>query len=307
MEILSNNEKLNFGSAVCLGNFDGVHIGHQKIIETLLTAAKEYDLKTVMLTFKIHPENYLQNNIKTKLITSESVKFRILSQIGIDYLYLHEFDEHTKNLSPDAFVKGILSEKLNAKTLVAGFNYRFGRNRAGSVKTLIDAGNKYGIKVIIVPAVYDNKRIVSSTLIRNHLSLGDMEQVNRMLNRHYAIEGIVQGGKKKGREIGFPTANLLPVSELRYPKRGVYITKTFFDGNAMISVTNIGTNPTVGGGITVIETHIIEYFPELYNKEIRIEFYKKIRDEKTFDSVGDLRDQIKNDIQYTIDYFNKEA
>jgi riboflavin kinase / FMN adenylyltransferase len=307
MKIFDKDEKLGFESAVCLGNFDGIHIGHQKIIEVLKTEAADKKLKTVMLTFKIHPENFIENGSKTKLITSEEIKFEILSELGMDVLYLHEFDEQTKDLSAESFVENILINKMNAKVLVAGFNYRFGKGREGDSDTLKQLGERSGIKVSIVPAVYHENRLVSSTLIRGYLSMGDIEKVNVLLKRAYAILGQVSEGKRKGRELGFPTANLIPIPEIMYPQKGVYLTKTYYEGKEGFSVTNIGVNPTVGGIDTIIETHIIGAGEELYGKNIKIEFYKKIRDEKNFKSIDQLRAQITEDIDIARRYFDIEG
>ncbi len=303
MKIFDKDEKLRFDSAVCLGNFDGIHIGHQRIIEVLRAEAADRNLNTVMLTFKIHPENFIENGSKTKLITSEEIKFEILSKLGMDALYLHEFDEKTKNLSARSFVENILIKKMNAKVLVAGFNYRFGKGREGNSETLKKFGERYGAKVLIVPAVYHGNKLVSSTLIRGYLSSGEIEEVNVLLGRTYAILGQVSEGKRKGRELGFPTANLIPIPEIMYPKKGVYLTKTFYEGKEGFSVTNIGVNPTVGGIDTIIETHILDAGEELYGKNIKIEFYKKIRDEKNFKSVEQLRAQIAEDIECARRYF----
>jgi riboflavin kinase/FMN adenylyltransferase len=260
-----------------------------------------------MLTFRIHPEKYSKNGIKTKLINSEGVKFDILSKTGLDCLYLLEFDENTKNLSPDEFVRNILKDRLNAGILVAGFNYRFGKDRSGDAGTLEDLGRRYGIKVIIVPAVYHDGIVISSTLVRDCLAKGEIERVNGLLGRNYVIEGMVEEGRKKGTEIGFPTANIYPAAELQYPLKGVYATITAYDGKKYISVTNIGTNPTVGGNMTVIETHVIDHLRDLYGKMIKIEFCHRIRDEMVFDSVSELHEQIKKDIRHTTDYIDMEV
>lgn len=303
MRILDNNRKVDFDTVVCLGNFDGIHVGHQKIISKLKEAAKSRGLTSVMLTFKFHPENYLNNANIVKLITSEEIKFELLSDLGIDLLYLHEFDDKTKNLAPEEFVINILVKKLNAKVLVAGFNYRFGKDRAGDVDLLIKLGNEFGIEVIIIPPVMFDNKIVSSTVIREYLKKGEIEKVNKLLDRKYAIYGRIVEGKKRGRELGFPTANIVPIPEIKYPEKGVYATKTYFDDKYDISVTNIGINPTLGGNSVVIETHIIDHLVELYNKYIKIEFYQKIRDEKSFKNIVGLRKQIHKDIEYTINYF----
>lgn len=307
MILIDDNSTMTDDCAVCLGNFDGIHIGHQKILETLKSNAAEGGSKTVMLTFKIHPENYLNSRTITKLITGEKLKFDILDRYGIDILYLHEFDEATKNLSPDEFIKSILIDKLNSRILVAGFNYRFAKNRQGDSAALKKLGEKYGLKVIIVPAVYDDEDIVSSTLVRKRLDEGRIREVNRLLGRRYMVLGKVSHGKKRGRELGFPTANIIPEPEIIYPKKGVYLTKTSYDGHTfMPSVTNIGSNPTVGGIDTIIETHVIGQAAELYDFEIRVEFYDKIRDEKVFDSVNRLREQIGADIKIASEYFGLE-
>ena len=280
MILVDDNRNIKDYCAVCLGNFDGIHIGHQKILETLKKLASENELKTVMLTFKIHPENYLSSRTITKLITGEKLKFDILDSNGVDMLYLHEFDEATKNLSPEDFIKKILICKLSARILVAGFNYRFAKNREGDSDILMKLGEKYGLKVIIVPAVYDNDNIVSSTLVRMCLIEGRIGEANRLLGRKYMVLGKVAHGKKKGRQLGFPTANIIPEPEILYPKKGVYLTKTSYDGITFWpSVTNIGSNPTVGGIDTIIETHVLDLRTELYDIEIRIEFYDRIRDE----------------------------
>jgi riboflavin kinase / FMN adenylyltransferase len=301
MEVIksSNSSKHYFKNhtGVGLGNFDGLHVGHMTLINTLI-AESEFDcLKSVVYTFTKHPENLLRKKLATPVIMTHKKKAIYLKDTGLDYLYFEEFDEAYSRLSPEEFAKGILKDRLNIKLAVAGFNYRFGYGGEGDVKVLDKLANKYGFKLIIIPPVKMGNETVSSTMIRTYIAKGDMERVSKLLGRHYSIEGIIENGRKIGSRIGFPTANIHPAQYLVIPHEGVYMTKTLYKGKMYQSITNIGRNPTFERTDNIsIETHLLDFTGNMYNEEIEVFFIKKIRNVKKFKSADDLAKQITKDI-----------
>ncbi len=291
-------------SAVGLGNFDGLHIGHMALVSTLIDEARLNGLESVIYTFTMHPENIIRKKLFTPLLTSVSKKIEILSKTALDYIIFDEFDESYSRMEPETFVKEILVEGLGAKIVVAGFNYRFGYKGQGDVELLKRLGEKLGFKVVIISPIMIDKQIVSSTLIREYISKGNMEKVHALLGRHFSITGEVLTGKHIGRKIGFPTANLQPERYLIMPRPGVYITKTLYNGEFYNSLTNIGFNPTFGGVERIsAETHIIDFDKDIYASNIEVFFIKKLRNEKKFKNASELTEQIKCDIKQVKEYF----
>jgi riboflavin kinase/FMN adenylyltransferase len=291
-------------TAVGLGSFDGLHVGHMALVNTLISEARLSGLKSVIYTFTRHPENILRKKLLTPLLMTVSKKTQTLSETALDYVYYDEFDEEYSRIEPEAFVKQILLQKLGAKLVVAGFNYRFGYMGEGDTELLKKLGKKYNFRVIIIPPIKIDGQIVSSTIIRGLVAKGDMENVFKLLGRHYSITGEVQDGRRVGRRIGFPTANLHPEPYLSIPRNGVYITKTLYNGQFYNSLTNIGMNPTFGDvDKTTVETHILNFDKDIYKSDIEVFFLKKIRNEKKFKNAGELTEQIHADIEAALDYF----
>ncbi|HHV58793.1 MAG TPA: bifunctional riboflavin kinase/FAD synthetase [Clostridiaceae bacterium] len=293
---------------VGLGMFDGLHIGHMALINTLVNESRLLGLKSVVYTFSSHPENILSGKAFNSLITLQDKKVELLSETKVDYLYFEDFNESYCRMSPEEFVTAILLDKLGMKLAVAGFNYRFGHKGQGDVNELKRLGEKYGFKVIIIPKIKINNEVVSSTLIRGYIKSGKMDRVFELLGRHYSITGKVTSGKKIGSQIGFPTANIEPDNALAIPPFGVYITVTIIDGVKYNSITNIGLNPTVGVlEHPVVETHILNFDGDLYDKKIEVFFIAKLRGEKTFKNKSELKKQICMDIDSAKKYFSLNA
>jgi riboflavin kinase/FMN adenylyltransferase len=232
-------------------------------------------------------------------------RIQLLGETQLNYTYFDEFDENYSRMKPECFVREVLLEKLGARLVVAGFNYRFGFMGQGDVELLKELGRKYNFRVIIIPPVKINTELVSSSAIREYVSKGDMESVFRLLGRHYSITGEVRDGKQLGRRIGFPTANLQPEEYLIMPHNGVYITKTLYNDDFFSSLTNVGHNPTFGNmSTTSVETHILDFDNDIYKSNIEVFFLKKLRNEKKFKSAEELSNQISSDINDAREYFD---
>ena len=292
-------------TAVGLGNFDGLHVGHMALVNTLISEARLDGLDSMIYTFTKHPENILRKKLFTPLLTTVGKKIQLLSETALNYIFFDEFDESYSRMKPESFVREVLLEKLGARLIVAGFNYRFGYMGQGDENLLKELGKKYNFKVVIIPPIKINNEIVSSTLIRGLVAKGDMESVFRLLGRHYSITGEVLDGKRIGRRIGYPTANLQPEEYLIMPHSGVYTTKTLYNGEFYNSITNIGLNPTFGGVTRIsAETHILNFDRDIYRSSIEVFFLTKLRNEKKFKSGEELADQIHRDIQAANEYFD---
>ena len=278
---------------VILGNFDGVHAGHQIILKKALNQAKEKKLKTVVYTFSEYPKNQ-----QTKITTS-SEKAYLLNEIGIDYLYLENF-EKVRNYSPEEFIEKIIINILNACEVYCGFNFTFGKEKSGNVDILEKLLREKNIKLNIQKPVLDiNGEIISSTRIRNYIKKGNFEKSRELLGHNFIILGKVIYGKQLGRVIGFPTANLRFENKI-YPEFGVYGVKIHIQDDKKVynGVMNIGRNPTVDVGVLSVETNIFDFNADIYGKVILIEVLKNIRKEKKFNSVDELKNQIGNDVNY---------
>jgi len=283
---------------VGLGSFDGLHTGHMILVNTLLEESKLRGLDSVVYTFTEHPENIIKKQLYNPLITTVEKKEQLLGLSQLDYLYFDEFNEEFSHLLPEEFVRNILVEKLNAKLVVVGFNYRFGYKGKGDVCLLREYGEKYGFDVIEIPPIKIDDEIVSSTLVRHYISEGNMEKVLKLLGRRYSIRGFVKEGKKLGGKMGFPTANTYPDSSLIMPSFGVYATRTLVKGKYYNSITNVGKNPTFGNSDRIsVETFIFDFNEKIYGEEIEVFFVSKIRDEIKFSNKEELITQIKKDIE----------
>lgn len=300
MRVITHTSEMDarMPTGVGLGYFDGLHIGHMALIGTLTGECRMNGLASVIYTFRKHPDHVLKKNEENLLIMSLDQKTRMLESHDIDWLFYQDFNEEFARLSPEDFVKNILVDGLNMKLAVVGFNYRFGHMGKGDPELLKRLGDKYGFRVVVVPPVKVNSEIVSSTLIRQYIRKGKMERVFQLLGRHFSLKGTVVDGRRIGRTLGFPTANIIADPEMVVPANGVYITKTCIRGRWMNSVTNVGYAPTVRGREKrlSIETHILNYDDDLYGSEIEVCFYKKLRDEKRFDSIEALKEQVGQDI-----------
>ncbi|WMM26576.1 bifunctional riboflavin kinase/FAD synthetase [Tissierella sp. MB52-C2] len=298
MEIidLSNYNETRFNTAIALGNFDGIHIGHQQLINTMISKAKDLGIKSSLLLFKNHTKATIDNN-KPNMITSNEQKFKICEELGIDIIYLLDFDDNLMKLSGEDFIKNIIIDKMNCKLLVVGFDYRFGYKASGDSEFLLELGKKHNIDVIVLDPVYKNNEVISSSIIRNLIAIGHMDEVTNILGRPYSILGKVITGKNRGNKLGFPTANMEPMDNFVIPKNGVYITNTIVDNRRYLSATNIGYNPTFNEDVLKIETYILDFGENIYGKMIEVEFIDFLRDDIKFKNKEELINQMNLDIE----------
>ena len=296
--IKSINEIDNISkSVVTIGNFDGVHKGHQVLIKKTVKFANENNLKSIVFTFENHPINYFKNK-KIKNIITNSEKISKIKKLGVDILIMIPFDSYMTKISPLEFIKEILIDKLDAKKIIVGHDFTFARRKEGNIKILKEMSFKYRFDLEIVNSIDINDIRVSSTHIRELVDNGDVDKVNKYLGYNFLIKGKIIKGKQLGRTIGFPTANIKINDNLLIPKKGVYVTSVYIDDNIYYGATNIGYNPTVKGESLSIETNILEFSEDIYGKIIKLEFLERIRDEKKFNSIDELKLQLKKDTDY---------
>lgn len=293
MQISAGTEKT--GTCVALGNFDGIHLGHRKIVENCVQKAREEGLVSLVWSFRRHPEHILKGNFSSGNIISLRDKEAILKELGIDHLFLEDF-ERVRDFSPEEFCEKILIRQLSARFVFCGFNFRFGKNGSGDAAFLKNYLGAKGITVIAEEPVCLGGFPVSSTRIRALLAEGEMEAVKTLLGRPYSIRFPVLHGKRLGRTIGFPTLNQVFPEEYVTPKKGVYAVRVTFDGREYFGVCNVGSRPTVDDDDRVIaETHLLDFSGELYGKEVRVEFHRFLRAETKFSSLEELKLQIGKD------------
>ncbi len=279
-------------SVVTIGNFDGVHLGHQKIINMAKEYAEKVQLPLVVVSFDPHPGKVLYPEKAPKLIKTRKQKRDLLRKMGVDYFYVINFTPSFARKSAEEFVDEVLIDSLGAKRIFVGFNFAFGKDRKGDLTFLKKQGKQKGFDVVAVPPVIVDGEVVSSSLIRKLLANGEVKKANRFLGRYYYLEGIVIHGEQIGRKIGFPTANIITENEL-VPRLGVYATFTKLNGNDLPSITNIGYKPTFGSEKIIVETFIFDFDREIYGELIEVKFVDFIRPEKKFESVEELVKEIK--------------
>ncbi len=286
--------------AVALGNFDGVHIGHRRVIDAAVSAAKESEggIKSAVWCFAENPKNFTEN-----LTTSEE-KAEIFKSLGADYVIFEDF-EAVRELSPQEFVLDYL-KNLPAATVFCGFNFRFGKNAAGNIETLVGFSEKSGISAKALPAVTVDTIPVSSTVIRALIKEGDMEKAEKLLGRPFSVTAEVIHGRHLGNTLGFPTINQNFEKVKAIPRHGVYFTETEIDGDIFPSVSNVGARPTVSGKHVRLETHVIDFQDDLYGKTLKVSFKKFCRPEKKFSSEEELRLAVLADLDSAKAYFSKE-
>ena len=283
-------------SAVALGFFDGVHVGHKAVIENAVKYSRENNIPAVVWTFLNSPK-------KASLsITDNDERKAFFEALGVDILIVFPFSDDVKGLTKDKFVNTVLKENLNAQRVFCGFNYSFGAGGKGTPEELKQLCEKQDISVEISKEISVDGETVSSTRIREYIENGFPEKASRLLGRPYSISGTVTNGKKLGRTLGFPTANVHIPENKVFPKDGVYLTVTSFEEKSLYGITNIGTNPTVDEKIRRAENFIFDFGEDIYGKEIKIEFLRFIRGERKFDSVELLAAQVKKDIETAKSY-----
>lgn len=292
-----NKIKTKFAkSIVTIGNFDGLHLGHQALIKMIINRAKETGSVSLVVTFRPHPLKILAPEKCPPLISIYEEKIRLFEKLGIDVLVKIPFTMDFSSMTPRVFVKDILCDLLGAKEIFVGYNYRFGKGREGDIQRLKEFGEEFGFRVVQVEQVSLNEEVISSTKIRHLIKDGDVEHAARLLGRHYAITGVVVKGDGRGKSLGFPTANIASKHEI-IPADGVYAVKLFARDKFYDGVANIGLRPTFKKKNSVIEVHIFDFNEDLYGEEISVYFIQKIREEKKFRDVNALTRQIKSDIE----------
>ncbi len=288
---------------VTIGTFDGVHIGHQKILRNLIKTAKKEQKKSVLLTFFPHPRMVLQKEIHLFLLNTIEEKSHLLKKMGLDYLIIHPFSKEFSRLTAIDFVRDFLVNKLNTSKLIIGYDHHFGKNREGNIDQLKEYSFLYDFLVEEIPSQDVDDVSVSSTKIRSALFSGNLETANKFLGYNYMLSGKVINGKNFGKTIGFPTANLSVKEAYKLiPKTGVYIIKTLIDGLLLFGMMNIGFRPTLGGKNQTIEVHLFNFKKNIYGKKITVELLCFLRDEKKFLTVEDLSHQLTIDKKNAISF-----
>ena len=294
-------------SAAALGNFDGVHKGHQALISECVKYAKEQGVSSVVFTFLNHPINEMAGECVVKSIMTLKEKAMAVEALGVDIMVAVPFNDSIRTSSPEDFVKDVLCGALSVKQAFCGFNYSFGYRGEGDPSLLQALGRKYGFGVTVLDELSMEGKTVSSTLIRMRLAEGDVEDFERLTGRRYAISGRVIPGEHFGRKMGFPTVNLALNHDMALPANGVYITNTFVNDRWFKSVTNVGNKPSVGKFAKNAETHIFEFSDDVYGQEVRVEFVKMLRPELKFETLEDLSAQIEKDCVMAREYHGIKA
>ncbi len=311
MKVIFNNDMDNIniqnGMGIALGNFDGLHKGHITLIKKLMAICQDEGLKSMVYTFTNHPTSIINQEQIKNVITPNELKIKILSKYKIDYLYFQDFDEHFMQIDPQDFIKDILIDKFNVKSIIVGHDYKFGYKGKGNIETLKQLSNKYGFNIYTIAPVLEDGLVISSSRIRDLLIKGDVEQIFKYIEEGYRVTSKVVAGKNLGNKLGFPTINFVPEKNRIIPQNGVYITQTIIKDKTYKSITNIGHAPTAGIRQLCIETHILSFDADIYGKQVEVKFLKKIRNEKRFENLKELSDQIAKDIEIAESYFEEKG
>ena len=292
---ISKNHK---GSIILIGNFDGVHMGHQKLFKLANRYKKKFNLKIGVLTFEPMPKMFFNKDIKNFRISSINQKNIILKKLGVDFIITQKFDKKFSRIKSSFFIKEILSKKLEAKYIFVSNNFKFGNKREGDVNQLIKNEKIYDYKIIKPQPLIFSQNVISSTYIRSLLESGNLKKTNKLLNRNWSIEGTVQKGRQQGKKIGFPTCNI-DIKNYVIAKPGVYAVnvKRKNSSKSLNGIANLGYRPTFNQKKILLEVHIFNFSGNLYNKYLSVEFTKFIRKEKKFKNVNQLRKQIQRDLK----------
>lgn len=290
-------------TVVTIGTFDGVHMGHRKILDKVIAEAQLRNEESVVLTFYPHPRFILNENSDLKLLNTIEEKTAHLSKTGLDALIIHPFSKEFANLSAEEFVKTILVDQLNISKIIIGYDHKFGKNRTADIHDLILFGTKYNFEVAQITAQELNEIAVSSTKIRTALDVGNITLANDYLGYPYSFSGKVVQGNQLGRTIGFPTANIEITDPLKLiPKKGVYIVNCLVHNQSFNGIMNIGNRPTIEGTTQTIEVHLLDFDQTIYNTEVTVSLLNCIRNEQKFESIEALKSQIEDDRKKAIDF-----
>jgi riboflavin kinase / FMN adenylyltransferase len=285
-------------SIILIGNFDGVHAGHQKLFKLANSYKKKFKLNIGVLTFEPMPKMFFNKNIKNFRISNINQKNIILKSLGVDFVITQKFDKKFSKIKSNFFIKEVLFKKLKAKYIFVSNNFKFGNKREGDVRQLIKSEKIYDYKIIKPNPLILSQKVISSTYIRSLLEKGDLKKTNKLLNRNWSIEGIVQNGRQQGKKIGFPTCNI-DIKDYVIAMPGVYAVKVRQkNSNKLLkAIANLGYRPTFNQKKILLEVHIFNFSGNLYNKYLSIEFIKFIREEKKFKNINQLKKQIQSDLK----------
>ena len=286
------------GSVITIGTFDGVHLGHRTILKKVVDEARARDLNAVLLTFFPHPRMVVQKQTDLKLLNTLDEKIQLLEVLGVDHLIIQPFTQEFSRLTAVEYVRDLLIKQLKAKKIIIGYDHRFGRNRTANIEDLKEFGSVYDFEVEEISAQQKDAVAISSTKIRKALVSGDVAKANTYLGGAFPLSGIVIHGQSLGHTIGYPTANFVVEEAYKLtPKQGVYLSSAKINGQPYFGVTNIGTNPTVGGVDQRVETHFLELNANLYGQPLQIKLLCRIRDQKIFPDLNALKSAIASDIE----------
>lgn len=292
-------------TVLSLGKFDGIHRGHELLLEHL-AAKKEAGLSAVVFTFDIPPRKNVQHT-DAKVLTTNDEKMHMFENLDIDYLVECPFTEEIRCMEAEDFIEKIVSQ-LHVRCIVVGEDFCFGHNRRGDYKMLRHFSSIYGYEVIVVEKIQENARDISSTFVREEIARGNIEKANHLLGYRYFVTSVVKHGNQIGRTIGIPTINQIPPEEKLLPPNGVYITEVFIDEKKYRGITNVGCKPTIKGKNPVgVETHLLDFKEDVYEKVVTVEFISKIRKERRFASIEALKEQMQSDIAFCRVYFSKNS
>jgi riboflavin kinase/FMN adenylyltransferase len=286
----------NRKTIITIGTFDGVHLGHQKIVAQITKNAHALNCESLVLTFFPHPRMVLQEGTEMKQLNTLNEKIALLDNLGIDNLVVHPFDKEFSRLTAEEFVKKVLVDVFKIKKIIIGHDHRFGRNRTATIDDLINFGETYGFEVEQILAKEINEVSISSTKIRNALLEGNIELATNYLGYDYSLTGIISKGKQLGRTIGYPTANITIEEDYKLiPNNGVYIAKSVLNGKTVFGMMNIGNRPTVDGTKQTIEINFFDFKQDLYGQKITISLLHRMRSEQKFESIDALKNQLEKD------------
>lgn len=289
------------GSVVTIGNFDGIHLGHQALVKKAVAEARRKKIKSVVLTFEPHPVQVLAPQVAPLRLNTPRQKLEMLQKLKVDTVVIEKFTATFARQSALDFFNKCLIQRLKCRTILVGYNFTFGAKRQGTIETLEVLGFQSRVGIRIVEPYLAHKTLVSSSLIRKLVGEGKMEEATRLLGRHFYLEGIVEKGFQRGSQIGIPTINLKTQQEC-LPQSGVYATWTQIGKKIFKSVTNVGSNPTFGNQSLSVETHVLHFNKRIYGKSVSVLFVKKLRDEIKFAHADDLKKQISRDIKLAAKY-----
>lgn len=289
-------------SALAIGNFDGVHLGHQKILQRVLEIARKEDLLAAVLTFYPHPTRVLRPSEAPRLLMTLDQRLEAIAAMGMDAALVVSFGRHFARVSPEGFARGYVNETMHARVVAVGENFRFGHKQAGDVNTLAELGARMGFDVESIAPVLVDGAVVSSTAIRKYVTSGAVENAARMLGRPYSLEGEIRPGTGQGRKLVVPTLNLHTEQEL-LPKLGVYATEAVVEGKTYRAATNVGMRPTFNGTHVTVESHLLDFDREVTSGPMTVRFLARLREEMKFQGPDALREQILADIEQVKRYF----